>query len=563
MMKFVLYWLMFVALGAAAQQSETLSIVVKPGENLGLITQRYFKRPAYQHWPEIAKINQLKAPYTLQPGSVLRLPVQLLAASPVAAKWATLTGDIRVYRRDGQVITPAVGDVLAEGERAVIAANSSALLEMADASQMKLMSGSEFVLDQSRYYKGMMTSGLKTDTDERLSGTHAFSGLLRLIQGAIETRATPANDRARPLRIQTPTAVVGVRGTEFRVSHSDATRVEVTQGLVAAQSNALRPSDVGAGFGVKLDAKQALAPAVVPLLDAPDLSSWSLKQDKLTVEFPSLPNLVAGKQVSAYRIHLATDAGMTKISYSKVFTSHEIFRIPDLADGTWYLNVRAIDEQGLEGKDATAILVLKARPQPPFIQTPKPKEKIVQGQDAQFSWAKPSGAHSFVLELQNEKNDIASHTVQDAKLDIKNLAAGTYSWRIATQMKTPQGSFDKGPWSDWQKLTVMAIPEPVQGGIDKEGKALNLRWDDQKAKEYEVQLANESSFDATKSQIVVKTTGRPDISIPDLKSGQYFVRYRAIEADGFVGGWSGTMEVTVPFNWMPVWIFLGWAAIAL
>jgi FecR protein len=379
----------------------------------------------------------------------------------------------------------------------------------------------------------------------------------------VETRATPAVDRALPLRIQTPTAVVGVRGTEFRVSYSDVTRSEVTQGLVLAQLDAVRKADVTGGFGVKLDPAQAAPPSVVALLEAPSLANWPLKQEKLTAEFPALPNLQADKKVTAYRVQLAEDVGMAKISYNKVFPSGSVIRIPDLADGTWHASVRGIDEQGLEGKNTTAVLVLKARPQPPLIKTPKPNEKIVQGQDVPLSWAKLSSANGYLIELQDEKKQSTASSVQDSKLDLKNLAVGTYSWRIATQIKTAQGSIDTGPWADRQSFTVVALPEPMQGKVGTGDKALNLRWSDQQAKEYEVQLAGEPSFDAAKSSIVAKTTTRPEVSIPNIESGQYFIRYRATESDGFVGGWSSPMEVTVPTNWAPLWILLSWIAIAL
>ncbi len=549
----------FVITSAAAQQSSSLSIIVEPGDQLGMIAQRYLIEPANSHWDEVAKFNGLKSPFTIYPGMKMLLPAHLLASQSAAAKWIAVTGEVKVYQKSGVTLMAATGGVLGEGERVVLGVNSSAVLELPDASQVKLMGGSEFVLDESRYYKGRVSP----NTVENLRGTNAFSGLMRLIQGSVETRATPATDRARPLRIQTPTAVVGVRGTEFRVSYADVTRSEVTRGLVAAQLDDVRKADVAEGFGIKLDPAQSQIPAPVVLLNAPDLSAWTLKQEKLTVEFPSLPSLQAERKVVAYRIQLAADSGMTKVSYNKLFPSGATFRIPDLADGTWYINIRGVDEHGLEGKSAVAVLVLKARPQPPLIQAPKPSEKIVQGQDVPLSWAKLSGANNYVIELQNEKSASTAHAVQDSKLDLKNLAVGVYSWRIATQVKTDQGGLDTGPWSDRQSFTVVATPEPMQGQLDKGGKILNLRWSDQGAKEYELQFAREPSFDATKSLLVLKTTTRPEVSIPDIASGRHFIRYRAIETDGFVSGWSSTMEVTVPTNWMPLWIFLGWAATAL
>lgn len=561
MIQYLALFLTFITASVAAQQAQTYPVVVERGEQVGTIAQRYLIEPANAHWLEVAKLNGLKSANKIYPGMILQLPVRLLAAQKAPAKWLTVTGNVQVYQKNDIVSKAIAGAGLVEGERVVVGANSSAVLELPDGSQIKMQGGSEFVMDESRYYVGRA----KPNNPDNLSGTKAFSGLMRLIQGTLETHAVPATDRAKPLRIQTPTSVVGVRGTDFRVSYAGVTRSEVLQGLVSAQLDELRKAEVAGGFGVKLDPADKQIPAVVALLNAPDLTGWPVLQDKSVVELPALPSLQEQRRVSAYRIQLAADAAMTQVTYNKLFASGAAMRIPNLAEGTWHLAVRGVDEQGLEGKNASAMFTAKVKltPQPPLIQTPKANARSLQGQDVLFSWTRVAGASGYAIELQDGNKIITRRTTADASLSLKSLTTGSYQWRIATQIVRAQAQIEDGFWSDWQSLTIVAKPEDMSGELDNSGRIMSLRWNDMQAKEYEVQIAREPDFEATKSAVVIKKTSRPELSITSIDSGKHFIRYRAIESNGLVGDWSSTMETTVPKSWSSLLIMLGWAVLAL
>lgn len=559
MNKLISCFLFFISVNVAAQQEQSFSVVVEKGEQLGTIAQRYLVEPANKHWAEIVKLNGLKAGNKIYPGMTLQLPLRLVASQAAPAKWLSVTGSVQVNQKSGTTSTAVVGAGLLEGERVVVGANSSALLALPDGSQIKMLDGSEFVMDESRYYVGRA----RPNQPDNLSGTKSFSGLMRLIQGSVETRAVPATDRAKPLRVQTPTAVVGVRGTEFRVSYADVTRSEVIQGLVAAQLDDVRRVEVAGGFGVKLDPAEKQIPAVVALLNAPDLTAWPLQQEKSVVEFPALPSSQGARAVRAYRVQLASDAAITQVTYNKLFPSGSQVRIPQLPEGEWHLLVRGVDEQGLEGKNASSKFTLKVKPQPPLIQTPKSSARTLLGQDVLFSWLKVASASGYVIELQDGNKTAVRHTATIPSLNLKNLSAGDYQWRIATQITRAQGAPEIGFWSDWQNFTIVAKPDALAGDLDKSGKNLSVRWSDLRAKEYEVQIAREPNFESPQLPLVIKRTTRPELSITNIESGTHFLRYRAIEADGFVGHWSSTMETTVPKSWSSWLHMLGWTILAL
>ena len=551
--------------------AETVAIVVERDEQLGTIAERYFKRPAYVNWPEVAKLNNLKTkPYTIYPGMVLQLPVRLLASQSSPAKWLVVSGSVRIASPGAsQSILAVVGASIAEGSRVIVGADASALIELPDGSQVKLLGGSQIILEESRYYRG----NPRADSPENNTGTRAFAGLMRLLQGAIETRATPATDRAKPLRIQTPTTVVGVRGTDFRVTHGltsasdvgDAlTRSEVVYGLVSAELDEKRKTQVPGGYGVRLDPKELQIPTPVALLEAPILQNWAIKQNTLALEFPALPSSQFGRSVSGYRVQMATDEAMNQVIFSQRFASEQSIRVPTQQDGAYYLTVRATDGQGLEGKDAKLAVNVDARPQPPLLQAPKNGEKVVQGSDVTLLWAKPQGATGYIVEIQDNTQKRTQYRVEDTRYDMRSLASGTYGWRIAAQMKIGLDAIKTGAWSDQQSFTVLAKLEAPDGKIDANDRTLHLRWADQNVKEYEVQVSRTDNFEGAAKEGIVMThiVKKPELDIPDAAAGKHFIRYRAIEENGFISGWSGTMEVDVPKDWRSLWLFF-WTAITV
>jgi hypothetical protein len=564
MIRLFIFSLLFAVVGASAQsKQQTFSVVVEKGEQVGSIAQRYLIEPANAHWAEVAKLNKLKSQDKIYPGMTLLLPVHLLASQAAPAKWVSVTGDVRVQQKSGITSYAAVGAGVVETDRVVVAPNSTAILELPDGSQIQLMQNSDFVMEESRYYVGRA----RPSKPDSLTGTKAFSGLMRLVQGAVETRAVTANDRAKPLRIQTPTAVVGVRGTDFRVSYGEVTRTETLQGLVSAQLDEVRKTDVAAGFGVKLDPSEKQIPVPVTLLSAPDLKAWPTMQNEATVVFPALPQSSEGKVVSAYRVLLATDAQMKQVVHNKGYPSDTAIRIPSLAEGIWYVSVRGIDVQGLEGKSATSSFTLKIKPpppEPPFILLPKNNARLLSGSDVQMTWTKVVGAHAYLLEILSADKTSLTHTVSDSQHIVKNMPSGEYQWRLATQIKTATGEVLQSVWSDAQKFVVMENPGSLASGSEKDGDSMILRWRDTKAKEYELQFSRTSDFDASQSKIETKKTTLPELAINNFQMGKHFIRYRAIERDGFVGNWSNIMEIDVPNRWdVLIKILLGWAVLAL
>jgi hypothetical protein len=138
-----------------------------------------------------------------------RLVIALvLAFAPVAA-WAddpigqvkTETGTVTVERGD-KIQSVAIGDHVFQSDAVVTAPDSSVGITFADNSMMSLGPPSRLKLDQFRF---------DSTTEEGVFNSSLQKGTLAVKSGLIVHQTPEA------MHIKTPSALLGVRGTEFVV----------------------------------------------------------------------------------------------------------------------------------------------------------------------------------------------------------------------------------------------------------------------------------------------------------------------------------------------------------
>ena len=538
--------LSFALFQAVAQAAEpTVAFTVTTGDTLIRLSERVLVSP--DAWQEVATLNRLSNVNVIRPGQVLTIPTRLLRWSLVDARLVSVNGDVRV---DGR--TSAAQDTLNEGQKLETGPEGSAVLELADKSRIKLAPSSLAEVVASRRHVASSDAASSPSTG-------LFSGALRLLRGSVEVFATKVL-RAKPLEVTTPTAVVGVRGTEYRVSFEEAangsTRTEVLEGQVrfnaemttstsvAAATGA--GADVAGGFGAALDASAA-PPTVVKLLPAPDLGTAPERFERPIVRFS-----LAG-ELQPLRVQVATDAAFDKLVRTfRVEPGAEV-RVAGLEDGQWYLRARRVDPLGIEGLDAVRPFVLKARPEPPASTVPRRGAKQTVG-PVDFAWAQNVEASSQRLQIAREA------TFKDVLLDRDALTGtttridlteqGTYFWRLASV----RASGDQGPFGDPLSFELRPTPEPPKGGLAADNGSMVFSWAGRPQDRQQAELARDPAFkdivasaELTRSEWVLP---------PPARSGDYFFRYRSIEPDGFVSPNSSTLKIVVPKDWSYLFLAL-------
>lgn len=406
--------LMAHAAQAQAPAEAAVTYTVQPRDNLIGIAGKVLASP--ESWPEVARLNGMQRPNSITVGQKIQIPLRLMKWVPSQASLTSATGDVKING-----LPATAGATVSEGDRLEAGASSSALISLQDGSRIQVMPGSLAELVNHRQY------GLK-DGDRTINW---FSGLLRLTKGAVEALVTPGVERAAPLRVITPTSVVGVRGTHFRVAIDAQDRSEVMEGLVVAENTTQAvQAELPAGNGavIRPEVKNI---EVRPLLAAPDLSAAPAQaHERQPWAWP------ASAGAEAWRVQLAADAGFNQIFFERKVAAPSL-DVSAIPRGQWHARVRGIDSVGLEGFDARRTIEIVAAPAPTW--TLSRSTLSFRGGTTRLSWApaEPALQTGVQWRAQVLKADgvavSAPLTFAPGPFTELHIAPGTYSVRIDGQ----------------------------------------------------------------------------------------------------------------------------------
>ncbi len=513
-----------VAAGAAtgAARAQDFVYVVRAGDTLIGIGAKWLTDP--RKWQELVKPNRISNRDYILPGRPLRIPLALMLSEADQATVIQVHGSAQ--SDGGRVL--AVGDRVGAGAELRTGADGYVTLELADGSRLLLPAQSALrVLELTRY----------SNTEMRVSRLRLNAGRIE----AIVRKLSTGGGSAGRFEVDTPTAAIGVRGTDFRagVGASAATlRAEVLDGIVGLKSTLPQSAAevaVEAGFGAVADDTGKVS-APVPLLGAPDVSKLPRLQERPLVRFRLEPTARA----AAYRAQIARHAQQSELLSEQVISGNEI-RIADLADGDYVMRLRAIDALGLEGREARHEFRLKARPEPPLTTTPGNRAKV-RAAGVDFSWTAAGEADRYRFQLgRDERFESIVNEVRAVKgtaYALANLAPGEYFWRVASI----RADGDQGPFGDVQRFALFpppANPEPPSVVGDQ----LVFNWAGEPGQTFEFQVARDPRFADLVSNLKLLV---PTVSVSRPGPGRYFLRLRAIDADGFVGPYTVTQSFEVP-----------------
>jgi len=487
------------------------------GDTLIGLGRRFLVDPG--RWPAIARANHLRNPDLIPTGAVLDIPLALMRTEPAPATVYGVVGEARV---DGQALAAgAATHPLDEGGQAQTGADGHLSVRLIDGTVLRLRPGSRLVLPTSR----------------RIVGTPAVRTDARLDGGRVEVEAAPAADGRPGFQIGTPQGVLAVRGTEFRVGAGEGrSRGEVLGGVVQVQGSQDRRAEaVSAGYGTLLDGAGHAAPPV-RLLAPPDLSAVPPLHEQILVTLP-LPPL---GEARAWRLQIARRGNFDEV-LADLQTSEPQVRVPGLPDDDYVLRLRGVDGRGLEGEDADRAFRLKARPEPPLPAEPAPGAVLFGGRVA-FSWTLNDQAEHYRLQVARDPGFedlvVDREAVRGAEASLEGLAPGRYHWRLRSVR--PDG--DAGPWGPARAFEVRppppAPPPPAVGDH-----TVRFSWNAQPGQQFDFQLARDAAFG---DLLIERRLAQPEIELPRPAPGEYHVRLRAIEADGYVGPWGTAQHFEVP-----------------
>ncbi|AVP57112.1 FecR family protein [Pulveribacter suum] len=522
--------LLAVAAPAAAQPGGAIEHAVQAGDTLQALAAHYLGDGRL--WPGLQQENRVADPRRLQPGSVLRIPLHLLP--PGSAEVAFVHGDAHVQLPGGPPRAPQPGQALAEGARVQAGADSFITVRLADGTLVRVQADSQVQIEQLR----------------RRGRAGDAQSVLQLERGSVEPSVPPQPPQGqRRFEIRTPTASTAVRGTRFVVALAPdgRTLAAVTEGSldVAAHRAGAGARRLEQGHGLVVSAAGAVG-APTPLLPAPDLAELPATledADFLTLALPPVPGAVA------YQVQVARDAQSAAVVRSATAAGPQV-RLPAVADGEYYLTVRAIDAAGLPGQQAQHTIRVKAHPVAPLAQAPLDGATLARAQGTLRCTAvqgatryriQVAGGAGFAAPLLDETR------AGECALPLPALPAGSYRWRAASVRALASGAPDQGPFSPAQPFAVAELPAAVGAQhitARDSGPSVRLSWPGTPGQRFRLQVASDArGFD---QPLVDEELAEPAWTAPALAAGSYLVRIRTRDASGLESAFSTPRQIVLP-----------------
>jgi hypothetical protein len=503
---------------AEAQQGEWIYIVVKH-DTLWDLSEKYFPNVGY--WKKFQALNGIEEPKRITPGVRLRVPMAWLSDQPVPARILAVKGDVKLTpAKTSSLETVSVGTLIHLGDRLQTAADASASIEFADGSVVDVRQQTDLVFDHLSAY----------------SDTGMVDTRLRLSNGRMDIRARPAAGPGSRFEIHTPAAISAVRGTQYRTAAQEAqsaTWVEVLEGKVAATGSDTTAM-VPAAYGTRvLQGDPPMPPR--PLLQAPELQPIPEKIERIGWPLTWFP--VTGAK--GYHTEVASQADFSLVLWERYSDGPRV-SLPDLADGSYHVRVRAIDDLDIEGMDRQQRIELDARPQPPVPLAPR-DEGASRSPMPKLSWSDSSEATSYRLQLASDpaftRLHLDRHRLAATSLKTPALPLGKYHWRLASI----SASGEQGPFAPPRTFEILAVPEKPEASLAADAEKVVASWQAGTAGQtYQVQVAEDPGFQRLLADASI---AEPRFELPQVKGMLRYLRVRIVEPDGYLGPWGAVQKI--------------------
>lgn len=496
---------------------------VVDGDNLWDFSERYLDTPV--RFEQIRRINNVERPRRMRPGTRLRVPMKWIRSNPVPARIRSLRGGVELVRSDGSVVPDIGGGTLIQlGDTLQTAADSSVAVEFADGSLLTLHSASRMRFDH------LSAHGETGMVDSRL----------HLLDGRLDTRVEPAEGPGSRFEIETPSAVSAVRGTDYRAAvdaAGDASNIEVLGGRVVV-SGARAQRTIRGGYGTRVESGE---PPLPPRRLLPPPEPAAIPDPIRRVGAPLSWKPIPGAR--AYRVEIgAGDSFATPLA--DAVGEHARTTLPDLADGTYSVRIRGIDELGLEGRDALLTVRLDARPRPPVLLRP-PDQAVFRGTIARLQWTASAEAASYRLEIARDP-EFSDLVVDRSELESTRFTTdqitepSLYHWRI-TSIAADGEHGPPGEARSWERKPKPTVVEPDL--VADDGLIVASWRRDSPEQRHQAQLALDPAFGEIQ---IDRVTDEAKLAFEPTPGQVRYLRIRALEADGYVGPWGPVQRVDPP-----------------
>lgn len=524
-----------------AQADTLVPITVPHDTNITYIARDFcYNRSS---WSDIAKINNLKAPYKIYQNTTIFIPLSLLITENLNIKVASLYGEVKLFNGNNELRTLQKDDLISVGQTIKTGNDSFVHLILPDNKYTRIAPNSSFGID---YLFRLTDKSVKAN--------------FFLEKGRITHDIKQKLKRNELFQTRTPVSLTGVRGTEFRVKMINETTnyIETLSGSVQVDAAGSSIS-VAKGEGLQVAEGEKLK-APRPLPTTPTLPALQSVYRTLPISFYA----PAHNNAEFIRLRMCTDAGGNDTFLEMIVKPEEKFIIPTLADGIYYTFVTAIDEQKFESLPSKAFVVkVRTVPSAPIVSTPK-NGLVTFDKHISSNWLGSEHVEYYNLLLATDPE--FSTIIETKRLTIPEytsaeLEANTYYFKV--QGVAPDGfkTLFSTPIS-WSTSDQPTMGETNTSSNDR----VSFQWSEMKEEgTYDIQIAKDKGF----TNLILSETGLTTSSYQVTKTlypGDYYVRVRGVLVNGTPSQWTASQILTIekgPLGLIGVITILGILLIAL
>lgn len=346
--------LLAAALSAGEVSIELQPVVVRPGDTLWAIAQKYLKDP--RRWDEILKYNQLPSsdPAVALPGMTLKIPITLIkeelrSAHLVykhnrvdfrrneTAEWKSASENMDLFRNDALRTMENSGARVRfqKTDLLELSANSMAVIKPAN---------KDFDIELKRAGTFYSSSGARvmtptTKVTPKTKDTEYAATVRDDLSTLVEVRKGNAAVEAEGKLVDVPAGMASdvkfgqAPSLPIKIADLPAfeARVALYKGLAAGKAKTAIPG------AVKVEATDGSA--------APDIKGLRAEVDQLSV----------GEPISGYRVQFSATQDFSKPAFNKSYEVDDKMRASDinLPPGRYWVRVAVTDLLGTEGRFST------------------------------------------------------------------------------------------------------------------------------------------------------------------------------------------------------------------
>jgi hypothetical protein len=253
--------------------------------------------------------------------------------------------------------------------------------------------------------------------------------------GKTEVSANPNHVLGNSVQIQTPSAIAAVRGTEFRVTADGDIAIQETLTGNVSFGSAGESVSVLQGYGSTAEKNKApIAPIALPA--SPDVHEFSplFEAEHGQAIFELKPQ----QGVVGWQARLYSDGEFSTIVSEKTTKTTQL-QFDDLADGSYFLKVRAQDTHGLSGADALHVFSIKRQITPNSVLLAPDSSAVIALAPTEFSWKFKNDPKQYKLQIARDalfKEVVFEHYTSSDSVNIQqSFGQGKFYWRVIAEFE--------------------------------------------------------------------------------------------------------------------------------